>query len=211
MRSRQVRPAWVLAAVTIAMLASCAEKIMTTTLGQPGQCGFLFDTHPCVGFAVQATALGPIKGTTVALYPVSDSGFNDAVEWTVSLRGRMAQMQNSVVRVYGTAGLARSLCAIDPLAASGLYREAIASLFILGDGAFGERGVITVTHHQGGGLQLMIADPGGRLPRRAPAGRHGIIFDGVGQVRISSFGRRLSPNGAAAPINSGRAVDNVSF
>jgi len=33
----------------------------------------------------------------------------DAVEWTVSLRGRMAQMANPVVRIHGTASLARTV------------------------------------------------------------------------------------------------------
>jgi hypothetical protein len=64
----------------------------------------------------------------------------ETVEWIVSLRGRMAQMANPVVRVHGTASLARTVCPVDPSAASGLYREAISSLFNLPDGAFGERG-----------------------------------------------------------------------
>ena len=53
----------------------------------------------------------------------------DAVEWSVSLRGYMAQMSNPVVRTYGTANLARTVCTADPSAASALYRDAIASLF----------------------------------------------------------------------------------
>ncbi len=39
-----------------------------------------------------------------------------------------------------TAGLARAICPVDPSAASGLYRDAIASLFNLPDRAFAERG-----------------------------------------------------------------------
>src|SRR5258708_5401995 len=62
----------------------------------------------------------------------------DAVEWTVAQRGRMALMANPVVRIYGTASLARTVCPVDPSAASGLYRDAIASLFNLVDDAFTE-------------------------------------------------------------------------
>src|SRR5260370_32353448 len=64
----------------------------------------------------------------------------DAVEWTVALRGRMAQMANPVVRTSGTAGLARVVCPVDQSAASSLYRDAIAGLFNVSSGAFGERG-----------------------------------------------------------------------
>ena len=63
----------------------------------------------------------------------------DALEWTVALRGRMAQMSNPVVRVHGIASVARLVCPIDPVAASGLFRDAITSLFNIGTGAFGER------------------------------------------------------------------------
>ena len=51
----------------------------------------------------------------------------------------MAQMSNPVVRVHGTASLARLVCPLDPVAASGLYRDAITSLFNISSGAFGER------------------------------------------------------------------------
>ena len=63
----------------------------------------------------------------------------DALEWTVALRGRMAQMSNPVVRVHGIASVARLVCPLDPVAASGLFRDAITSLFNVGSGAFGER------------------------------------------------------------------------
>jgi hypothetical protein len=64
----------------------------------------------------------------------------DSVEWTISLRGYMAQMANPVVRVYGTASLARAVCAVDSAAASSLYRDAITGLFNISTSAFGERG-----------------------------------------------------------------------
>ena len=75
----------------------------------------------------------------------------DAVEWTVALRGRMAQMANPVVRTYGTAGLARVVCPVDQAAASSLYRDAIASLFNVSSSAFGERGttVLPVASYSG--------------------------------------------------------------
>src|SRR5260370_195339 len=52
----------------------------------------------------------------------------DALEWTVALRGRMAQMANPVVRVYGIASIARVVCPLDPVTASGLYQDPITSL-----------------------------------------------------------------------------------
>ena len=39
------------------------------------------------------------------------------------------QMANPVVRIHGTASIARLVCPLDPVAASGLYRDAITSLF----------------------------------------------------------------------------------
>ncbi len=63
----------------------------------------------------------------------------DALEWTVALRGRMAQMANPVVRVYGIASIARVVCPLDPVTASGLYQDAITSLFNVPGSAFGER------------------------------------------------------------------------
>jgi hypothetical protein len=65
---------------------------------------------------------------------------SDALEWTVALRGRMAQMANPVVRVHGIAGVARVVCPLDPVTASGLYQDAITSLFNVPSSAFGERG-----------------------------------------------------------------------
>jgi hypothetical protein len=75
----------------------------------------------------------------------------DAVEWTVALRGRMAQMANPVVRTYATAGLARVVCPVDQAAASSLYRDAISSLFNVPSSAFGERGttVLPVASYSG--------------------------------------------------------------
>jgi hypothetical protein len=63
----------------------------------------------------------------------------DALEWTVAVRGRMTQMANPVVRVHGTASIARLVCPLDPVAASGLFRDAITSLFNVSSNAFGER------------------------------------------------------------------------
>src|SRR6185369_8125126 len=63
----------------------------------------------------------------------------DALEWTVALRGRMTQMATPVVRIHGTASIARLVCPLDPVAASGLYRDAITSLFNVSSSAFGER------------------------------------------------------------------------
>jgi hypothetical protein len=63
----------------------------------------------------------------------------DALEWTVALRGRMAQMASPVVRVHGIAAIARLVCPLDPVTASGLYQDAITSLFNVPGGAFGER------------------------------------------------------------------------
>src|ERR1035437_7859383 len=63
----------------------------------------------------------------------------DALEWTVALRRRMAHMTNPVVRVHGIANVARVVCPLDPVAASALYREAIASLFNISSSAFSER------------------------------------------------------------------------
>ena len=48
-------------------------------------------------------------------------------------------MANPVVRIHGTASIARLVCPLDPVAASGLYRDAITSLFNVSSGAFGER------------------------------------------------------------------------
>ena len=64
----------------------------------------------------------------------------DALEWTVALRGRMAQMANPVIRVHGIASIARVVCRVDPVTASGLYQDAITSLFNVPSSAFGERG-----------------------------------------------------------------------
>ncbi len=64
----------------------------------------------------------------------------DALEWTVALRGRMAQMANPVVRVHGIASIAHVVCPLDPATASGLYQDAITSLFNVPSSAFGERG-----------------------------------------------------------------------
>ncbi len=74
-----------------------------------------------------------------ALYAQDSDKMRDALEWTVALRGRMAQMSNPVVRVHGIASVARLVCPLDPVAASGLFRDAITSLFNIGTGAFGER------------------------------------------------------------------------
>jgi hypothetical protein len=63
----------------------------------------------------------------------------DALEWTVALRGRMAQMASPVVRVHGIAGIARVVCPVDPVTASGLFQDAITSLFNVPASAFGER------------------------------------------------------------------------
>ena len=64
----------------------------------------------------------------------------DALEWTVALRGRMAQMSSPVVRVHGIASVARVVCPLDPVTASGLFQDAITSLFNVPGSAFGERG-----------------------------------------------------------------------
>ena len=63
----------------------------------------------------------------------------DALEWTVALRGRMAQLANPVIRVHGIASIARVVCPVDPVTASGLYQDAITSLFNVPGSAFGER------------------------------------------------------------------------
>jgi hypothetical protein len=90
----------------------------------------------------------------------------DAVEWTVAQRGRMAQMANPVVRVHGTASLARVVCPVDQSAASALYRDAIASLFNLPDNAFGERGTTVLPVASFSGLWKFVipaalkCDPG---------------------------------------------------
>src|SRR5689334_19265509 len=81
-----------------------------------------------------------LLGCGAACFAQGRDRARDAIEWTVSQRGVMAQMSNPVVRVHGTASLARVVCPADSSAASGLYRDAIASLFNLPDGAFGERG-----------------------------------------------------------------------
>jgi len=64
----------------------------------------------------------------------------DALEWTAAQRGRMAEMNNRVVRIYGTAALAGLLCADDPVTASGLYRDAITGLHVLPDSIFKDKG-----------------------------------------------------------------------
>lgn len=51
----------------------------------------------------------------------------------------MTQMANPVVRIHGTASVARLVCPLDPVAASGLYQDAIKSLFTVSSSAFGER------------------------------------------------------------------------
>ena len=63
----------------------------------------------------------------------------DALEWTIALRGRMAQMSNPVVRVHGTASVARLVCPLDPVAASGIYQESIKTLFNIPASAFSEK------------------------------------------------------------------------
>src|SRR3954468_21052480 len=63
----------------------------------------------------------------------------DALEWTIALRGRIAQFENPVVRVHGLEGLAHFVCPLDTVAASGLYRTAITGLFSVSNGAFNER------------------------------------------------------------------------
>src|SRR5437660_8959911 len=63
----------------------------------------------------------------------------------------MQQMANPVVRTYGTSSLARVVCPVDQSAASSLYRDAIAGLFNVSSGAFGERGttVLPVASYSG--------------------------------------------------------------
>src|SRR5215475_11668420 len=87
-----------------------------------------------------------MRGRTAACLLICTAAFaqdankrRDALEWTVALRGRMTQMANPVVRIHGIASVARLVCPLDPVAASGLFREAITSLFNIGSGAFGER------------------------------------------------------------------------
>ena len=90
----------------------------------------------------------------------------DALEWTVALRGRMAQMTNPVVRVHGIANVARVVSPLDPVAASGLYREAIASLFNISSSAFSERGTTVLPVASFSGLWKFVVpaalkcDPG---------------------------------------------------
>lgn len=90
-------------------------------------------------------------GCGAACFAQDRDPVRDAVEWTVALRGRMAQMANPVVRTYSTASLARVVCPVDQSAASSLYRDAIASLFNVSSGAFGERGttVLPVASYSG--------------------------------------------------------------
>src|SRR5260370_23136299 len=76
---------------------------------------------------------------TCAAFAQDAGKTRDALEWTVALRGRMAQMASPVVRVYGIAGIARVVCPLDPVTASGLYQDAITSLFNVPGSAFGER------------------------------------------------------------------------
>ena len=42
------------------------------------------------------------------------TAMRDALEWTVALRGRFAQMSNRVVRVHATAGIAALVCRESP-------------------------------------------------------------------------------------------------
>jgi hypothetical protein len=84
---------------------------------------------PLVAIAVCAAALAQDKAKLL-----------DALEWTAAQRGRMAEMTNRVVRVHGTASLAGLICPDDPVTASGLYRDAIASLHTLPDSIFKDKG-----------------------------------------------------------------------
>ena len=64
----------------------------------------------------------------------------DALEWTIALRGRMAQMTNPVVRVHGVASVAGLVCPLSQGEASGLYREAITALHGIPSNAFTDKG-----------------------------------------------------------------------
>jgi hypothetical protein len=83
----------------------------------------------------------------------------DALEWTVALRGRMAQMANPVVRVHGIAAIARVVCPLDPATASGLYQDAITSLFNVPGSAFGERGTTVLPVASFSGLWKYVVPP----------------------------------------------------
>jgi hypothetical protein len=158
----------------------------------------------------------------------------DAVEWTVSLRGRMAQMENPVVRVYGTAGLAHTLCGIDPLAASGLYRDAISSLYTLGAGVFGERATTVLPVGSFSGLWKYVVpaalqcDPGlvaladnARARERMTAERNGanatlhrasdLISPGMPLDKQSMLDRAAQLAGAALEAGDPDTLDMALF
>jgi hypothetical protein len=98
----------------------------------------VFQRHSYMGGPTAARAAICLL-VPAALFAQDANKARDALEWTVALRGRMAQMSNPVVRVHGIASVARLVCPVDPVAASGLFRDAITSLFNIGSGAFGER------------------------------------------------------------------------
>ncbi|MEO8369496.1 MAG: hypothetical protein ABI806_09860 [Candidatus Solibacter sp.] len=89
--------------------------------------------------AVLAAAVWLAVLAPLAAFAQPTARQRDALEWTIALRGRIAQFENPVVRVHGLAGLAHLVCPLDPVAASGLYRTAITGLFNTRDGAFNER------------------------------------------------------------------------
>ena len=84
--------------------------------------------------------VGLLLAFTATAFAQDPDKTRDALEWTVALRGRMAQMANPVVRVHGIASVARVVCPVDPVTASGLFRDAITSLFNVPGSAFGDRG-----------------------------------------------------------------------
>ena len=85
-----------------------------------------------------------------ALFAQDANKVRDALEWTVALRGRMAQMSNPVVRVHGIASVARLVCPLDPVAASGLFRDAITSLFNIANRRFRR------TRHHGAACRQLL-------------------------------------------------------
>src|SRR6185436_10544811 len=114
-----------------------------------------------------------MRGRTTACLLICTTAFaqdanklRDALEWTVALRGRMTQMANPVVRIHGTASIARLVCPVDPVAASGLFRDAITPLFNVSTGAFGERSTTVLPVGSSSGLWKYVVpaalkcDPG---------------------------------------------------
>jgi hypothetical protein len=56
---------------------------------------------------------------------------SSALDWAVALRGRYDQFKEPVASVYGTASLAKLVCAVDHAAGLGLYQEALRGLSML--------------------------------------------------------------------------------